>query len=181
MMRFIIASQTPMEWVQFAGWLLMVIGFILVLYSRLYLVIISPQIRRVLLPIILIIILGTNLLVYTLICLKNQMMFLRKWDHQSMAYLLAWKLQLIAPAQEIVLASLYVFFFIHFLRNSSANSQLKKKNFSSLMYRTGHYRYFRCWNNIHNIPQADPCQDSYLPNHLRNQIGVRVYDLESSD
>jgi hypothetical protein len=113
--------------VQIASWIMMIIGFSLVLYSRLYLIIISHRIRRLLLPIVLVTILTTNILVSVLIYLST---YLKHHTPLSASLnLLSWKLQVIPPVQEIVLTSLYLYFFIQFLRGRFQHSRLGRKTF----------------------------------------------------
>jgi hypothetical protein len=125
--RFTFIDIVTITWIQIVGWVLMVVGFVLVLYSRLYLVILSPRTRRILLPVILTVIIGTDILTYTLIIVVTGMQL--NSHYRNPVYTLAWRLQLLSPVEEIVLASLYVFFFVRFLRDSSEDSRLRKKTF----------------------------------------------------
>jgi hypothetical protein len=115
------------EYFQITGWMIMVVGFILVLYSRLHLVIINPRVRQILLPIILVVVIGTNILTFTITYVVVVLDL--GGGHGDIIYTLGWRLQLLSPIEEILLASLYVFFFIHFLKDSSKDYDLKKKTF----------------------------------------------------
>jgi hypothetical protein len=112
---------------QITGWMIMVVGFILVLYSRLHLVIINPRVRQILLPIILVVVIGTNILTFTITYVVVALDL--GGGNGDTVYTLGWRLQLLSPIEEILLASLYVFFFIHFLKDSSKDYDVKKKTF----------------------------------------------------
>lgn len=117
------------QWLQIVPWMFMVAGLTLVLYSRLYLVIIDPPLRRILLPIILTIVIGTNVLVYTLIFVCTALEL--DSSHGTSAYVAAWRLQLLSPIEEIILAGLYIFFFVKFLKDTKhpEESQFRKRTF----------------------------------------------------
>jgi len=117
------------QWIQLVGWLLMVSGFTLVLYSRLYLVIINPRLRAILLPTILTIVVLTNFVVFLLIFVVNGLR-VAHGNHSNKAYTAAWRLQLLSPIEEAILAGLYVFFFVRLLKDSSLeDSHFRKTTF----------------------------------------------------
>jgi len=116
--RFTLIDVIAGTWIQIVGWLFMVAGFILVLYSRLYLVIIDSRLRRILLPAILALVVGTNIVVYTLIYVCTGLQLGN--NRLDRAYIVAWKLQLLSPIEEMILAGLYIYFFIRFLRETAA-------------------------------------------------------------
>lgn len=107
----------------------MVTGFTLVLYSRLYLVIINPRLRAILLPPILTVVVLTNFVVFLLIYVVNGT-GVSHGNHSNKAYIAAWRLQLLSPIEEIILAGLYVFFFVRILKDSSLeDSHFRKTTF----------------------------------------------------
>jgi hypothetical protein len=105
--------------------LIMLTGFALVLFSRLYLVILSPQVRVILLPSLLLVILAVNVLIFVMTYITLYVVD----DYNKFAAIL-WKLMTLPAAIEILLASFYTFFFIHFIRDSNSDvADIRRRTF----------------------------------------------------
>jgi hypothetical protein len=102
--------------IQIVGWIFMVIGFALVLYSRLHLVIQNPRIRCILPPVLLSFILTSNIIIFVFIYVSA---YIPSPSLSTILNRVLFRVEVIFPAQEIVLASLYTYFFIRLLRESS--------------------------------------------------------------
>jgi hypothetical protein len=115
--------------IQLVGWAFMVIGFALVLYSHLHLVIQNPQVRHFLPPVLLSIILVSNIIIFVFIYVAA---YIPSPSLSTILNRVLFRVEVLFPVQEIIMASLYTYFFMGLLReNSSETLQSERKMFYS--------------------------------------------------
>jgi hypothetical protein len=100
-------ATPPVYYVQIFGWLFMTFGFALVLYSRLHIVILNPRATRILLPHLLSVLIVVNGIGVAFLIATAYVSSPRA---VGIIGSLAIKFESLAPAQEIVLATLYIYF-----------------------------------------------------------------------
>jgi hypothetical protein len=107
---FTLVSATITEIVVDAGWFIMVTGFSLVLYSRLYLMNAHPR----LLKFVLLLMLVDSLIVYPIAFTSQALPSLKVG---GAVYEISYKLEIIWTFQEVVISTLYIYLFRRFLRS----------------------------------------------------------------
>lgn len=102
--------------IELVGWVLMVTGFSFVVYSRLNIVIHNPQVKRIILPVLLFFLFITYALLYIFIYIVS---YLPPPKLSTAAYQAGEKLRVLVPIEELIIGGLYIYFFMFYLRDSS--------------------------------------------------------------